>query len=437
MDKALPTIAMVEVWKGIGFWTLLFLAGLKSLPLDLFYAAELDGAGPLRRFVQHTAAAAQADLLLLDHLRDNRQTFSSSTSSSFSTHGGPARSTVTVTWYVYRSLFTFNQPGYGATVAFVLVMVVLTLTFIQSLHLQGEALDGGFRNFRRRQVRALQPGMPAILTSYALLILACAISLVPFFYVLSTSLKNTRSLFSDPPQWIPKELFWGNYGRLLSEFPFLEWTVNSLLVGVAITVIKLVVNSMAAYALAKLDFPGKSSIVAVLLLAVAIPVAALVIPLFSLRFAGSRTARQPWLPGLAPYATFAPPPDAVAADVLFPAGAGGALSAPRAWTAAPPFQAFRRVVLLPLVGPGLRPPPPSSSFIFSWNEFLGRSYVHLLAPAAHHPGGPSASSPPSTPRAAWTPDRPAGPPWWPPPAAGGAHHPLPASHSWPASPPAP
>ncbi len=139
-----------------------------------------------------------------------------------------------------------------------------------------------FWNFRRRQVRALQPGMPAILTSYALLILACAISLVPFFYVLSTSLKNTRSLFSYPPQWIPKELFWGNYGRLLSEFPFLEWTINSLLVGVAITVIKLVVNSMAAYALAKLDFPGKSSIVAVLLLAVAIPVAALVIPLFFL-----------------------------------------------------------------------------------------------------------------------------------------------------------
>lgn len=131
VDKALPTIAMVEVWKGIGFWTLLFLAGLKSLPLDLFYAAELDGAGPLRRFVQHTLPLLKPTFFfsIIFATIVNLQLFNSV---FVLTDGGPARSTVTVTWYVYRSLFTFNQPGYGATVAFVLVMVVLTLTFIQS-----------------------------------------------------------------------------------------------------------------------------------------------------------------------------------------------------------------------------------------------------------------------------------------------------------------
>jgi multiple sugar transport system permease protein len=131
VDKALPTIAMVEVWKGIGFWTLLFLAGLKSLPLDLFYAAELDGAGPLRRFVQHTLPLLKPTFFfsIIFATIVNLQLFDSV---FVLTDGGPARSTVTVTWYVYRSLFTFNQPGYGATVAFVLVMVVLTLTFIQS-----------------------------------------------------------------------------------------------------------------------------------------------------------------------------------------------------------------------------------------------------------------------------------------------------------------
>ncbi len=51
---ALPTIAMVEVWKGMGFWALLFLAGIQPLPRELYHAADLDGAGAIRRFFQMT-----------------------------------------------------------------------------------------------------------------------------------------------------------------------------------------------------------------------------------------------------------------------------------------------------------------------------------------------------------------------------------------------
>lgn len=51
---ALPTIAGIEVWRGIGFWTILFLAGLLAQPQDLHHAAELDGAGAARRFFRLT-----------------------------------------------------------------------------------------------------------------------------------------------------------------------------------------------------------------------------------------------------------------------------------------------------------------------------------------------------------------------------------------------
>jgi ABC-type sugar transport system permease subunit len=51
---AMPTIAMIEVWKGLGFWAILFLSGLLALPDDLYHAAELDGAGPIRRFFSLT-----------------------------------------------------------------------------------------------------------------------------------------------------------------------------------------------------------------------------------------------------------------------------------------------------------------------------------------------------------------------------------------------
>ncbi|MBV8568825.1 MAG: sugar ABC transporter permease, partial [Methylobacteriaceae bacterium] len=49
-SNALATIAMVEVWRGFGFWSVLFLSGLMALPIELYYAAELEGAGPVRRF---------------------------------------------------------------------------------------------------------------------------------------------------------------------------------------------------------------------------------------------------------------------------------------------------------------------------------------------------------------------------------------------------
>ena len=128
---AMPTIAMVEVWKGMGFWTLLFLAGIQSLPRDLYHAAELDGAGPWRRFFQLTLPLLKPTFFFSAIFATivNLQVFDSI---FILTDGGPFHSTASTTWYIYRSLFTFNEPGYGATLSFVLVLVVLALTALQS-----------------------------------------------------------------------------------------------------------------------------------------------------------------------------------------------------------------------------------------------------------------------------------------------------------------
>ena len=135
---------------------------------------------------------------------------------------------------------------------------------------------------RKRNAVSLQPTRPMMAASYGLLAIAAVVSIVPFLYILSTSIKDTRSLFSYPPEWIPDQVFWGNYAKLLQETSFLNWTANTFMVGIIITVLKLAIDAMAAYALAKLEFAGKRAVSAVLLTAVAIPVAALIIPLFFL-----------------------------------------------------------------------------------------------------------------------------------------------------------
>ncbi len=133
---------------------------------------------------------------------------------------------------------------------------------------------------RKRNAVSLQPTIPMVTVSYGVLLIAAVVSIVPFLYILSTSIKDTRSLFNYPPDWIPDQIFWGNYAKLLQETSFLNWTLNTFFIGLTITILKLVIDAMAAYSLAKLQFIGKQLITSTLLMAVAIPVAALIIPLF-------------------------------------------------------------------------------------------------------------------------------------------------------------
>lgn len=134
-DLALPTIAMIEVWRGVGFWALLFLAGIVALPRELYFAAELDGAGPVRRFFQLTLPLLKPTFYFAVIFATivNLQLFDSV---FVLTDGGPVNSTATVAWYIYRSLFAFGETGFGATLSLLLVAVVLLLTVAQTFLLR-------------------------------------------------------------------------------------------------------------------------------------------------------------------------------------------------------------------------------------------------------------------------------------------------------------
>jgi multiple sugar transport system permease protein len=115
---------------------------------------------------------------------------------------------------------------------------------------------------------------------YAVLIVAAIIAVVPFLYVVSTSLKSTFTLFKYPPEWIPVEPTLENYRSLLQDHPFLRWTLNSFIVASAVTAIKVIIDSMAGYAFAKMTFPGQDALFLVVLLTLMIPFAATLVPLF-------------------------------------------------------------------------------------------------------------------------------------------------------------
>jgi ABC-type glycerol-3-phosphate transport system permease component len=115
---------------------------------------------------------------------------------------------------------------------------------------------------------------------YASLVVAAFIALVPFLYVISTSLKDQIALFKYPPEWIPSEPTLANFQNLVQEYPFGRWMFNSFIVASAVTVIKVVIDSMAGYAFAKMQFPGKDALFLVVLMTLMVPFAATLIPLF-------------------------------------------------------------------------------------------------------------------------------------------------------------
>jgi multiple sugar transport system permease protein len=113
---------------------------------------------------------------------------------------------------------------------------------------------------------------------HLILMLGAVIMVMPFAWMLSTSLKNQNEVFSYPPEWIPSTLVWDNYVRAWQAAPFARYFVNSIIVAVAVTLGTLVTSSLAAYAFARIRFPGRDALFAIYLSSMMIPHQMTIIP---------------------------------------------------------------------------------------------------------------------------------------------------------------
>ena len=129
-SMTMPMMILLTVWQ-FGAPMVIFLAGLKQVPNELYEAAEMDGAGPVRKFLRITLPMLSPVLffnLLLETIH-SFQIFGSAFIISGGT-GGPAGSTLFYTLYLYRRGFVDFQMGYAAAMAWVLVLAVGIITFI-------------------------------------------------------------------------------------------------------------------------------------------------------------------------------------------------------------------------------------------------------------------------------------------------------------------
>ncbi len=189
--------------------------------------------------------------------------------------------------------------------------------------------------------------------------------LLPIAWIVSLSLKPVEETATGSPQFLPKSMTWDNYSTVLQEGDFQRALINSFGISLIATALSVIIATLCAYAIARLEFKGKRAVLSIALAIAMFPVVSLVGPLFDQwRVIGLYNT---W-PGLIiPYMSFTLPLAIWTLSAFFreipwemeqAAQVDGATS----------WQAFRKVIV-PLAAPGVFT-AAILTFFFAWNDFV-------------------------------------------------------------------
>jgi multiple sugar transport system permease protein len=417
---AMPSVILVNVWKGVPFFTICFLAGLKAIPADQYEAATIDGASAWRRFA-HVTLPGLRHVITVTVTLSSIWTFNNFDLVWLLTQGGPGNVTAPYVLVAYSKAILQLQYGAGAAVTLVMLPIVGGLVFFL-VRLLRQDDSGGLLRRRRTEGRpgTARKALPWVLSAaftgllawaspqifwkaavvLGVILLAAAgvgrvvsalqargsrrsSSLVsgagagvalagllafvlgPLYWIAVTAFKSEDQVVTREHDLWPSPWTLEQFGALFTNQPFGRWYLNTVLVSAASTAVALVCATLGGYALARLRFRGAQGFTVTVLLTYVMPGALLFIPLYQLLI-GFRLTDSLWSL-VVTYPTFTIPFatwllagyfSSIPADLEEAALVDGCTR----------VQAFRRVVL-PLAKPGLLA-VALFTLTNAWNEFL-------------------------------------------------------------------
>ncbi len=316
---AMPCIILVNVWAGIPFFTINFLAGLQAIDRELYEAAEVDGANAWDRFLNITLPGLRY-VIAVTTLLSTIWTFNNFETIYLLTGGGPGGATRVYSIMAYELAIRGLRFGPGTAVAFSLTPVLAFLILLLSRYMrrdvtaeelqvtwQDRVIDavgwmvgwigrvvtfpialvaqalGSLLRSRGAQARprsrqqaqrwsALGRGM-----GMAVLLLFI---LFPLYWIVITAFKTELQIGQRTSIFWPRPWSTQQFHRLFYDEPFFVWFKNSLIVTISTTVLSVTFSSLGAYALARLRFRGAESMTTVLLITYLLPGALMFIPLY-------------------------------------------------------------------------------------------------------------------------------------------------------------
>jgi len=115
---------------------------------------------------------------------------------------------------------------------------------------------------------------------YILLVVGSVLMFTPVLWIILSSFKGLSEIYRSPPTFLPEVWVFSNYGEAIVEFPFLRYLWNSVMVTASATLLTLFINSMAAFALSKYQFPGRNIIFLLMLATLMVPIRVIMLPVY-------------------------------------------------------------------------------------------------------------------------------------------------------------
>jgi multiple sugar transport system permease protein len=131
-EWAMPAVIFMSVWKAMGYYAVIFLAGLQGVPTHLYEAASIDGANSWQRFWKITLPLLTPTLFFVLVI-SMIQAFQVFGQIFIMTRGGPGGSTNTIVYFIYNNGFVWYRMGYAAAASWILFALIFTITALQML----------------------------------------------------------------------------------------------------------------------------------------------------------------------------------------------------------------------------------------------------------------------------------------------------------------
>ena len=326
-NLAMPSVIAVNVWKGIPFYTMLLLAGLKAVDRELLEAAEVDGANVVRRF-RHVTLPGMRYVIVVTLLLSFISTFNSFGLIFLMTGGGPGGATRVYSILAWEKAIRSLQFGPGVAIAFSVAPLMIVLIWLLSRFMQadegrasdsykvtmGDRVMNGFNKLLSyfleivffpfemvlkgtdklfefiRSQRSTKQDQPlfkrkerermGLISRIVLLIPIILFVIFPLYWVVVTSFKTTPQISARENIFVPDPFTTEQYTELINDTPFTTWFKNTVIVATISTVISVVLAALAAYALSRLKFRGSGVLTNFLLITYLLPLTMLFIPLY-------------------------------------------------------------------------------------------------------------------------------------------------------------
>ena len=375
------SVMMLVVWRWTGLTCIYFLAGLQFIDRTLYEAAKIDGATAWHQFWYVTLPQLAPVTLFvciivsIGSFQIFEDVFVMYSGNDVPTH---AKSMVV---YILERGFQQLKLGFGSSIGVFMFICIFIISLFQfrtfASNLDQDAKKSVIERILSPIIdfianifpiqsgdtnKSLSPIISKISLNFIITIIGL-ITLIPYFFMITSSLKSTAEIMAWPPIIWSKNPNWENVTNLFTEFPANLWIFNSFVVAIAVTVLTVFLCTLAGYAFAKYSFKGKNKLFIFMVATAMIPFPIIMIPLYVLvgRMGMNDTLLGLIIPFVAPaigifmmrqFITSVPD------ELIQAARADGAGE----------FRIFWQIVV-PLVWPGIAT-LSIITYVNSWNSFL-------------------------------------------------------------------